>query len=155
MVQWSPGSHQAEDDQDDRQQVAHQQLEHDVEPVHGVPGGEGDGHGHGGGDPPGGEDADALAHGDNGGPDEQLGDGRQDGDQDEAEQQELALLEPGQHGGGPLDQDHADEAEDEVVGEPHQPGGDEVVDSTATTAPQPHHVSSLARGILSLKALLS
>ena len=40
-------------------------------------------------------------------------------------------------------QDHADKADDEVVGEADQPGGDEVVDRAPPTAPQPGHVTRL------------
>ena len=41
------------------------------------------------------------------------------------------------------DQDHADEADNEVVGEANQPGGDEVVDRAPPTAAQPSHVTRL------------
>ena len=40
-------------------------------------------------------------------------------------------------------QDHTDKADDEVVGESDQPGGDEVVDRAPATAAQPSHVARL------------
>ena len=50
-----------------------------------------------------GEDADALAKGDDGGPDEELRDGRQDGDDHQGQKEILALVQSGQDGGCPLD----------------------------------------------------
>ena len=44
-----------------------------------------------------GENADALAKGDDGGPDEELRDGGEDGDDDEGEQEVFALVQAGQH----------------------------------------------------------
>ena len=41
------------------------------------------------------------------------------------------------------DQDHADEADNEVVGESDQPGGDEVVDGATPATSQPSHVAGL------------
>ena len=41
------------------------------------------------------------------------------------------------------DQDHADEADDEIVGESDQPGGDEVVDGATPATSQPSHVAGL------------
>ena len=40
-------------------------------------------------------------------------------------------------------QDHADEADDEIVGESDQPGGDEVVDGATPATSQPSHVAGL------------
>ena len=40
-------------------------------------------------------------------------------------------------------QDHADEADDEIVGESDQPGGDEVVDRATPATSQPSHVAGL------------
>ena len=42
---------------------------------------------------PGGEDADALAKGDDGGPDEELGDGGEDGDDHQGQKEVLALVQ--------------------------------------------------------------
>ena len=52
---------------------------------------------------PRGEDADALAKGDNGGSDEELWDGREDGDDHQGQKQVLALVQSSQDGGRPLD----------------------------------------------------
>ena len=52
---------------------------------------------------PRGEDADALAKGDDGGPDEELGDGGEDGDDHQGQKEVLALVQSSQDGGCPLD----------------------------------------------------
>ena len=75
-----PGPEKAEEDKYNREKVAEEELEKDVQAVHCVPIR----------DryhktvlrriAPCGENADALAKGDDGGPDEELRDGRQDGD---------------------------------------------------------------------------
>ena len=96
----SPWSEEAEEDKDNGEEVAEEQFEEDVQGVHGVPG-----------EnslrtkvffslstiKPCGENADALAKGDDGGPDEELRDGGEDGDDDEGEQEVFALVQAGQH----------------------------------------------------------
>ena len=92
----------------------------------------------------GGEDADGLGRRQvHRGPDGQLGGGRQQGDQDEGQEQELALLQPGEDPGGPLDQEQTDEADHQVVGQAHHPAGYEVVGRTPLTVPTPGHVAHL------------
>ena len=92
----------------------------------------------------GGEDTDGLGLGQvDGRPDGQLGRGGQQGDQDQGEEEQLALLQPGEHPGGPLDQEQTDEADHEVVGQPDHPAGDEVVGGAALAVPAPGHVAHL------------
>ena len=45
-------------------------------------------------------------------------------------------------------QDHADKADNQVVGESDQPGGDEVVNSATTAASKPGHVTSLFKNYM-------
>ena len=77
-----PGSEKAEEDKYNREKVAEEELEKDVQAVHCVPGWKKDSEKFliGRRIAPCGENADALAKGDDGGPDEELRDGRQDGD---------------------------------------------------------------------------
>ena len=92
----------------------------------------------------GGEDADGLGGGQvDCGPDGQLGGGGQEGDQDQGEEEQLALLQPGEDPGGALDQEQADEADHEVVGEADHPAGDEVVGGAPLAVPAPGHVPHL------------
>ena len=86
----------------------------------------------------GGEDADGLGGGQvDCGPDGQLGGGGQEGDQDQGEEEQLALLQPGEDPGGTLDQEQADEADHEVVGEAEHPRRDEVVSRAAGAGASP------------------
>ena len=49
----------------------------------------------------------------------------------------FADLQPGEDGGGALDEQQTDEADHEVVGEAQQPRGDEVVSRAAGAGPRP------------------
>ena len=102
---------------------------------------EGDVQGVGGG--VGGVDADGVGAGLDGGAYGELWYGGEERDEDQGEEEEATLLEPGQHSWSSLDQEEADQADDQVVGEPQHPAGDEVVRSTALTGAGPGHVPDL------------
>ena len=98
-----PGSQQAEEDEDGGQDVTEGEFEGDVESV---------------GERGGGEDTHRLlgtqSHG---GADGELRQGGEEGEEDEGEEQEATLLQSGQHPGGSLHQQQADQADDHVVGQ--------------------------------------
>ena len=99
----SPGSQQAEEDEGGGQDVPQDQLEGDVESVGGRVGG---------------QDTDgALAGHHHGAADGELWEGGEEGEEDQGEEEEATLLEPGQHPGGSLHQQQADQADDHVVGQ--------------------------------------
>ena len=122
------GPEDAEQDEDGGQDVAEDQLEGDVEGVGGAVGG---------------VDAEVVAARGHGAADGEFRGGGEQRQQHEGEQEQLALLQPGQHAGGALDEEQADEADHEVVGEADHPAGDEVVGGAALAGALPGHVSHL------------
>ena len=118
----------AEEDEDSGQDVAEDQLEGHVEGVGGAVGG---------------VDAEVVAARGHGAPDGELRGGGEQRQQHEGEEEQLALLQSGEHTGGALDEEQADEAHHEVVGEPDHPAGDEVVGGAALAGAGPGHVTHL------------
>ena len=91
----------------------------------------------------GGVDADWVGACLDGGAYGELRQGGEERDEDQGEEEEATLLQPGQHPGGSLHEQEADKADYQVVGQSHQPAGDEVVGSAAHARAGPGHVPHL------------
>ena len=98
----SAGSQQAEEDEGGGQDVSEDQLEGNVQSVGGGVGG---------------VDAHRRGPGHHGAADGELGQGGEEREKEEGEEEEATLLQPGQHARGSLDQQQADQADYQVVGE--------------------------------------
>ena len=91
------------------------------------------------------EDANTMTEGRDCGSDEELRNGWENSDHNDTDQKEPTLLKSGKNWGGSFDKEKTDEADNEIVGQTNQPGGDEIVNGTATVPAKPGHISSLVR----------